>query len=772
VLAYSEEISLRTERERLLADYSLTGTRWCQAYARSADHWLADIFSKATGADSSGLALLAVGGYGRGELAPGSDLDLLLVYERRGNVGAIAQAIWYPIWDEGIHLDHSVRTYKEVGAAMDSDIKVALGLVEARLVAGDAKLAEKVMAKVHDLWGARLSRWLPVIHESASDRHLSFGETSFILEPDLKEARGGLRDLHILRATAAVAPVLASLSSDPELSVAGETLTAARVELQRQSGKPTNKLLLADQESVSVALGYQSSDDLMAAIASSARSISWTSDDSWRRLEMWLDKPRRRPGQPQPLEPGLVVHDGEIALAAPVSVAADPSLAFRAAAASAELDLPLSRTMLERIARELPRPAEPWPAAMLGALLRLLDSGPGLVTAIETLDHFEIWPRLLPEWETVRHRPQRNAYHRFTVDRHLVETAVQASHLVRRVARPDLLLLAALVHDIGKGHSGDHVRAGAVVVGSLGHRIGLESPDVDMLVKLVRLHLLLADSATRRDLDDPMTVTTVAAAVGDRTTLELLAALTEADGLATGPSAWGTWKAARVATLVERVEQTLDGTRAEPRPPQPTPAQLALLAAHRTDLLAEGGHLTVVAPDYLGLLATVAGVLALSGVTVRSASTLSDFTEAMALLEFEVAPTFDVLPDWNKVRQSLEDALGGRLPLDDRLAERESQYARHRRPISAAPPVVQVSTHNAESDLATVIEVRAPDTGPVLYRIARAISAAGVDIVCALVNTIGAEAIDVFYVRTGDGARLESASERRLLEAAIVEALS
>jgi [protein-PII] uridylyltransferase len=409
---------------------------------------------------------------------------------------------------------------------------------------------------------------------------------------------------------------------------------------------------------------------------------------------------------------------------------------------------------------------------VLHAFLRLLGAGPSAIPAIEALDQMGLWVRFLPEWEPVRNRPQRNAYHRFTVDRHLLEAAAGAAALQSRVSRPDLLLLGALFHDIGKGRGGDHTDIGIEIIRSLGPRIGLPSADVAILESLVRHHLLLPDVATRRDLDDPVTAARVAAAVGDQVTLELLAALTEADSLATGPSAWGGWKAGLVSRLVEETAAVLEG---QPKQSQADdelgPEQRMLLEAGELQLLADGGRLTIAAPDRAGLLATVAGVLTLSGLVVRSAATISDTGTAMALLRFEVAPAFDRFPDWGAVRADLEAALDGRLPVGTLLAEREAAYSRLRRKSAAYTPEIAVLIDNDASDTSTVVEVRAPDRGPVLYEITHALTGAGVSINRALVSTLGAEAIDVFYVQTLEGKRVDDPRHRALMAAAVREAL-
>jgi [protein-PII] uridylyltransferase len=764
---------LRAERAALLDNLALTGTEWCRRYAESADAWLRRVFARATGGDDKGVVLLAVGGYGWGELAPGSDLDLLLVHDRKGRIKPVADAMWYPVWDTGLHLDQSVRTTKEVRAAMDADIKVALGLLDARRVAGDAHLADAVLRRVLEQWTTRAGRWLPIVDESTRARHVRFGDLAFLLEPDLKESRGGQRDLRLLRSLGRVVPVLAGVLDDPALSRSAGTIVDARVELQRATGRSTNTLLLQDQDVVAGALRYTDADALMAALADAGRTIAWVNDDGWRRLESWLaGPPRRAGGRDHPLEGGLVLRDGEVTLVADAPLATDPSLALRTAAASAELDKPMARSTLDRLAAEAVAPDGVWPPETRRALLRLLGAGPAAVAAIESLDQLGIWVRYLPEWAPIRNKPQRNAYHRYTVDRHLLETTARAATLTRTVARPDLLLLGALFHDIGKGRTADHTEVGIDVVRQLAPRLGLSAGDTATLETLVRCHLLLPEVATRRDLDDPATAAGVAAAVGDLGTLNLLAALTEADSLATGPSAWGSWKAGLVARLVKLTAATLEG-----RPPPDDqaarigPEQVALLRAGQLQLLADGGQVTLAAPDRPGLLASVAGVFTLFGVTIRSAATISDPATNMALLRFDVAPAFDQLPDWERVRADLSAALDGRIALARLLEERERHYARYRRASAAAAPEVRVAIDNSASLVATVVEIRAVDRGPVLYELAKAVADSGLTITCALINTLGAEVIDVFYVQTLSGGPVVDPDVRRQLIAGLESVL-
>jgi [protein-PII] uridylyltransferase len=380
---------------------------------------------------------------------------------------------------------------------------------------------------------------------------------------------------------------------------------------------------------------------------------------------------------------------------------------------------------------------------------------------MEALDQVGLLDRVLPEWSRVRCKPQRNAVHRFTVDRHLVETAVRAAELTRQVSRPDLLLLAALLHDIGKGWPGDHTDAGVEQVPVIARRIGLAEHDVDVLVQLVRHHLLLPDTATRRDLDDPATVRLVADAVRDRPTLDLLHALTEADALATGPAAWGEWKAGLVADLVRRTAAVLAGDPPPPAAPlDDTQRSLAEAGTLAVDIT--GDRVTFVAPDRPGLLWRWAGVLALHRLAIRSANASAVGTTAVTV--FDVAPRFGSPPDWDALRADVRRAYDDALPIAAHLAERDRAY---RSPAAHVTPPRVLWVDDA-SEHSSVVEVRAHDAVGLLYRLTRALADAGLDVRSARVSTLGAEVVDAFYVAESDGAAVVSPVRRAEVEAALL----
>ncbi|MYW65322.1 [protein-PII] uridylyltransferase [Streptomyces sp. SID8379] len=777
-------------RLRLLQEEARSGPPRRSALADLTDDWLTELF----GRGAQGVSLVAVGGYGRGELSPRSDLDLLLLHDGSadpGEIAALADRIWYPVWDLGLALDHSVRTPAEARKTAGDDLKVHLGLLDARHIAGDLGLTAGLRTAILADWRNQAPKRLPELREMCEERAERQGELQYLLEPDLKEARGGLRDATALRAVAA-----SWLADAPRegLDDARRRLLDVRDALHLTTGRATDRLALQEQDQVAAELGLLDADTLLRQVYEAARTISYASDVTWRevgrvlksrsvrpKLRAMLGGGKQAPVERSPLAEGVVEMDGEAVLARAAKPERDPVLPLRAAAAAAQAGLPLSLHAVRRMAAAARPLPTPWPAEAREQLVTLLGAGRTTVDVWEALEAEGLITRLLPDWERVRCRPQRNAVHTWTVDRHLVETAVQASELTRRVGRPDLLLVAALLHDIGKGWPGDHSVAGEIITRDVAARIGFDRTDVAVLASLVRHHLLLIETATRRDLEDPATVRAVADAVGSVGTLELLHALTEADALATGPAAWSSWRGSLVADLVKRVSAVLAGD--EPvdeetaAAAEPTAEQERLsVEAFRTggpvlSLRAQteavgtadgpeplGVELLIAVPDQPGVLPAVAGVLAMHRLTVRTAElrslSLPEGVEgSVLLLNWRVAAEYGSLPQAARLRADLVRALDGSLDIAARLAERDAAYPRRRGVV--APPA-RVSLASAGSRLATVIEVRAQDAPGLLYRIGHALEASGVRMRSAHVSTLGANAVDAFYVTGLDGAPLPS----------------
>ncbi len=764
-------MTLSDTRARLLAEPTLRGTGFAARWAREVDEWLTATFRDATaGTDADGLALVAVGGYGRGDLAPCSDLDLLLLHRSKVPPAEVAEKIWYPIWDQGLKLGHSVRSTKEALALAADDLDTATSLLTTRHLVGDRALTDELASVAADRWRSRAKRYLTLLRTSVVDRQARFGEVAFLLEPDLKDGRGGLRDVHALR-WAQMARAVLDPADPTALEEAERILFDVRVELHRHTGRAGDRLHLQDQDAVGEALGLDA-DALMARIAGAARTVAWIADETWSRVEEATSAaPSLLGWRSRERAPGLVVRGGQVHLEPSHDPAVHDDLVLDAAVLAARKRARIARESLARLARRtvVPRRAERWSDTSRDKLVSLLAAGHDAIPVIEALDHVGIWSRLLPEWDGVRNKPQRNVYHRFTVDRHLLETCANAAALTDRVDRPDLLLFGALLHDIGKGRPGDHTEVGMDLVAEIGPRLGYGADDTEVLVDMVRHHLLLPDAATRRDLTDDGTIAAVADAVGDRRRLGLLAALTEADSLATGPAAWGSWKAELVRDLVRRVDHYLGGgdLSALSRVEFPDARQRDLLAAGSVEVNARDDVLEVVAPDRPGLFGRVAGVLALHGLDVLSADATA--VDGMALEQFKVSSRFGSVP-WDRVTADVHAALEHRLAIAARLADRVATYAPTGPRPGLAPATIRFD--DAASRTATVIELSAPDRIGLLHRVLQAFAEMDLDVRLAKVATLGDVVVDAFYVTHADGSLLEDPVVRAEAERALLHAVT
>lgn len=737
------------------------GTRERRERSNESDRLLSSLF---TGV--AGVALAAVGGYGRGELAPGSDLDILFLHNGRVDdhaLGELVNKVLYPLWDKSFKVDHSVRTRAETRDAASSDLKVALGLLDIRLICGDADLVAAVQHDAIDDWRGRSRERLPQLRTSLVERHLRAGELAYLLEPDLKEARGGLRDITALRAIALSGAVNVSLE---QVSAAESVLMNAREALHEVTGRDKDRLLFQEQDKVAELLSYKDADELMSAIAQAARSVDYLLDSTWHRFDHrgkdGLGRFLKRPRSTQ-VAPGIVISHQEVSIADGFDLAADPVIAIRAAAIAAQAGLPIAPATLQSSFNsyqdgvgEMPNL---WPRAARENLIALIGAGQPMVRIWEALDQEEILFHWLPEWRAVRSLPQRNVLHRHTVDRHMVETAVYAAALTRRVHRPDLLLFAALFHDIGKGTHEDHSERGERLIEPLAARIGFAAPDIETLKLLVKHHLLLSATATRRDLDDPATIASVTSVIPDLQTLELLHALSIADGQATGRAAWSDWKESLLSELVSRVTNALtDNTIATA--PIFTEEQITFARTGQLRVIIEDRDpdfvIEIIAPDKPGLLSVVAGVLNLARFDVRSARTQT--VEKSAVMKWLVTPNqYAPTVDSALIRQMISDALDDASELSAKISQRIADYASL--PSIPVPSPVVETFMDAATD-ATIIEVRSHDRPALLFGIGEAITKCQIDIKSAIVTTLGAEAIDTLYVtEIGGGGLTQSRAQ-------------
>ncbi len=697
------------------------------------------------GRDHAGLALVAVGGYGRSELAPHSDLDVVLVHADEVDVRAVAEQVWYPLWDAGVDLDHAVRALSEVHDSAAGDPRVALGLLDVRHLAGDPDLTLVLRSRLLARWRRDARRQLPALRSLVAGRAARVGELAHAAVPDLKESTGGLRDATVLKAL--VATWLVDVPH-ADLERCRQALLDVRDGLHEVAGRATDRVAPELWPELAAHLGHRDADALQRHVRGLGRRVTHLSRLTWRRVDAVLAPPvpgRARVPDLVSVAPGVAVSAGEVVLNRRAAVGRDPLLLLRAAAEAAERDLVLAPATAARLARDGAALPEPWDGEARHLLARLLGAGPGLLPVWETLDETGALGRVLPEWERIRLLPHASPVHRFTVDRHVVETCVEASRLLGRVRRPDLLVVAALLHDIGKGGTEDHSVAGEPVAAAVAARMGFVEADREVLARLVRRHLLLAETATTRDLTDPATVDHVAERVRDVDTLDLLEALTEADARATAPQAWTSWRAGLVADLAARVRARLLGVA--PPPDEHVPVQVPVPPAVRADPRRvdvrlegreQGATVTVVAADRPGLMAAAAGAFAALRVPVRAARAWSQGPLAVSVWELAENGL-----DAAIVRQRLEAVLAGVLDPAARLPGP--------RPGTPEP---QVRVREDASPTSTVLEVRVDDRPGLVFLACRALAALGLGVRSAHVATLGPQAVDVFYVQDADGAAL------------------
>ncbi|MGO4258301.1 [protein-PII] uridylyltransferase [Marmoricola sp. RAF53] len=720
--------------------------------AAAADELCQRAFAE-VGCPETGVALVAVGGYGREELAPYSDLDVVLVHDPEVAVGDWAGAVWYPLWDSGANIDHSVRSVPEVLEQAGADLKVALGMLDVRHLAGDPNLTLRLRTAILAAWRRDARQRLPELHELVRNRGRLLGELAHDSVPDLKEATGGLRDATVMKAL--VATWLVDVPHG-ELESCRQALLDVRDALHAVAGRGTDRVTPEYWSDMAPLLDLPDATAVQKHTRGLGRRLTHLSRLTWRRVDSVLRRPAKNPASRRPqlttIGNGLAVAYEEIVLDRDAQPSRDPLLLLRAAAEAAERDLVLEPTTAARLVAEVPALPDPWPAEARDLLVRLLAAGRGLLPVWETLDEIGAVATFLPEWERVRLLPHASEVHRFTVDRHMVETCIEASAMIRRVARPDVLMVAALLHDIGKGQLTEHCVAGEPIARDIARRMGFDERETELLAGLVRWHLLLPETATTRDPEDPATVDLVLKHVVDREQLELLATLTEADARATSDKAWTTWRASLIRDLVRRVAAELanfpvveddrhgvevpDAVRADP-------GRVEVGVVEHGD----GSSVTVMSGDRVGLLADAAGMLALQRVSVRAARAWVDGEIGVSV--WQVARTG---LDAAVLRERLARIVEGVVDPAARLGRVDKE---------ALAPTVTVRPE--ASDRATVIEVRASDRPGVVYLVCSALARLGLTVTSAHVDTLGPQAVDVFYVQEANAGAL---GDRRAAEAA------
>lgn len=749
--------------------------------------WLAGHWAEATeGVSTSGVSLVVLGSVGRSDAGPRSDLDVVILHDDRSRSAAelrtLADRLLYPLWDSGAKIDHSVRTLAQCREVASGDLTAAIGLLDLAHVAGDPEVSASVRACLHHDWRKAARTRLPSLLESLRVRHARYDELAQSIEPDLKESRGGLRDVTVIQAL-----VAAWLADQPHgrLEDATDLLLDVRDAVHVVSGRGRTRLTRDLHDDVAALLGYPDRDALLTATSDAGRTVAYALDATMRRAGQAQRARTLRVGPRQarltPLGYGFYENDGELVVG-PRGLPDRPTTALRCAVTAARAGVPISPVTLGSLSRLDQDLGEPWSAEARGLWVDLLASGGGLFAVWEGLDQVGLISSWLPEWSAVRSRPQRSPIHRHTVDRHLLETVVEAGRLMRTVARPDLLLIAALLHDIGKvSGAEDHSEVGAAIAQTVLERMGYEEHDIRIVVAAVAEHLTLMELATKHDPSDTETVAQAYAVVQqDPLLAEILIALSEADARAAGPTSWSRARAALFGTLVAGLKRRLgpvvpddvgallsgealpaeeiaagaargsgEASDAYPRLDEATRervrAGVPLIGVEPQGL---GYRIDVVEPDRARLFADCASALASSGLTVRGAviRTLDDLAVNTWIVDSPAGA-----PDLDRVRRALERLARGAAPV--RAARRTRQGER-------PAPVVLVHPDPARASI--VLDVRCQDRTGLLADLGYAIARSGFEIRSAHVRTYAGQARDVLLVRPVGGAGTSAGVEALL----------
>ena len=787
--------------------------------------------------------LMALGGYGRRELAPQSDIDLMFLYQAGTGkaVESLIRAVLHPLWDCGFQVGHSVRTIADSIELAETDATVKTSMMEARFLAGSADLFQefhrkywrKVVSKNSDLY---LDQKL----EERRREYQKFGETVYLLEPNVKKSKGGLRDLHLLQWAGMArfqAPTIRELSDRGILSRADSlALTEAREFLWRvrallhvHAGAPQEILTFDEQVWLAQHFGYHDQPHLLAVeqfmqqyyqhtmglhercmrFVERCRSVPF-----WQRLSRFLPAPR--------VDEYFVVRGSLLSVADEHrnKVLDSPALLLRLFDLARAKKLTIVPPLIEDIHRHVDQvPADAYcTAEVSNGFLRIL-AGPGTTATLEAMHRAHLLEKLVPAMCTVRGLMQFNQYHKYTVDEHSLLAVGHAEALgqdsgvlgevYRGIKRKDILHLAVLMHDLGKGQEEDHSDVGKRLSEEVAVRLGFDEQETRTLSFLVHRHLLMAHTAFRRDPNDEKVVLPFAREVGTPEVLKKLLALTAADIAAVGPGVLTKWKESLLIELYTRTMPEVSGDRDEQGAPERwskvvedvsrhmsqaghgesdhawIDAQLkqfperyvygtggARIAAHltavrrlhrgdvvvETDFNRELGvcEYSVITHDDLtpGIFSKIAGVMAGSGVQILDAQILTR-ADGIIVDTFQVTdPDYQGEPPVER-RQTVGDRIAAVLKgwehVDDVL--RRGARLKLTKPLPKAPEATEVRIDNETSDSCTIIDVFADDRQGLLHVITNAIFQLGLSIHAARISTRLDQVADVFYVTDQAGTK-------------------
>lgn len=808
-------------------------------------------------------ALVATGGYGRGVLAPFSDIDLLFLTDApMGPRGKRAvEFMLYLLWDLGVKVGHATRTRAECVEDAKRDATVLTALLDARPIAGNTEVFDRFEAafqKARAKWG--LGPYLTAKRTERAARHARYGESPYVVEPHLKEGRGGLRDLQTLywiaryafnvqKMPELVRPVghggaLLTEHEARQIRRAWNFLWTVRFHLHLVSGRAEERLTFDLQPVVGARMGYtrhglqDGVERFMKHFFLTARDIARFT----RILEPAIERATLGPPAVVPAsdkaltEAGFALADGKIIAAPGRDFTIEPVLMLRLFRLARDRGLEIHPLAFRAVVRHVRHVARLRGDPEANAIFIDLMTGRDAAHWLRMLNEAGLISRLLPDWARIVGLMQFDTYHVFTVDEHTIETigvlgaleagglsevAPVASELIGQLQSRRALFVAMLLHDIAKGRGGDHSEIGAQLALDICPRLGLTPEETETVSWLVLNHLLISETAFKRDIEDPKTILDIAETVQSPERLRLLLVLTVADMRAVSPRVWNGWKATLLRELYWRVAEVLAGGLSVPerdvRVARAKEAAALLLRdrpraeverfltlgypgywlsfdpethARHAEMIREAARdrapltvrsrvlesravteVTVYTTDHPGLFSKIAGALAVAGASIVDAR-IHTMTDGMALDTFWVQDiagrAFDAPHRLARLAALIEQALSGRLRLADEIRKVKREPARLR--AVTVPPRVVVD--NRASNTHTVIEVNGRDRPGLLHDVTAAISEQGVQIASAHITTYGVRAVDVFYVKDVFGLKVENerkvAALRRALEEALV----
>ena len=811
------------------------------------------------------LAIVATGGYGRGELAPGSDIDLLFVrpFKQTAWGESVIEFILYMLWDLGLKVGHATRSLAECVRLAKQDITIRTALLEARYIWGDHALYDQL----------RVSFWKDVATGNGQDfveaklaereaRHAHQGESRYLVEPNIKESKGGLRDLqtlywigkylyHVEDASDLIGHNVFTAEEFRIFQKAEAFLWNVRVHLHYLLGRAEERLSFDVQTGLAAALGYSDPEKPRRAVEAFMRAYFLVAKDVGDLTRIFIaaleeqhkkSKPsltRMLPGFLKPRESGddFYVENGRLT-AHPQSFVRDPVNILRIFHMADEKQVDIHPHALRTLTRSLDLITDELrhdPEANR-IFLETLTSRHNPEWALRMMNEAGVLGRFVPEFGHAVGLMQFNMYHHYTVDEHLIRAVGNvasiergehkddnplSTELIKRIQSRAVLYCAILLHDIAKGLPGDHSEVGAQIARSLCPRLGLTPADTDAVAWLVKNHLVMSDTAQRRDISDPKTVKDFVAQVQTPEMLRVLVILTVADIRAVGPGVWNGWKGQLLRELYHAAEQLMaGGDQAPARGARVESAKLTLAArladvpqAEREQLLARhydsywlafdadeqerharlmlkadraGDLLTVSAepsnfrdvteiilytPDHAGLFSQFAGAIAMSGGSIVDAK-VTTTSHGFALDIFSVQDmeglAFDDPDRLRRLKQTIEKTLRGEIWPRRALTDRRPLRAR----TSAFTITPKVHFDNEASQIASVIEVEGLDRPGFLYDVTQALFECGLSISNSMIATYGERAVDVFYVRDGFGHKIRHPDRIAAVEERLKKALA